>query len=260
MKKYGKKGLTAALVLALALAVVFASAALGERDGAPDSGFFAQTDAYIAAARGTAVDAILTYFDVSSRGLERPVACELRGCDGAVGASIEKFSAYDSGNGVPAYSLGVRFSFGESGIHRANELVLIYSEDSEAYVIGDWCFDVADETETLAVDSYSTVYATSKTDALPYRYIFDDGVSDGDEVYLEYCERSTPALDIENGEISGEVELPESRYALRLIRPRIVVERGGETFYAYPVAACQCGYLDFDEDDFNASRLMALGE
>lgn len=259
--KTAEKAKTVALtvaILLLILVIIVALALLGQRRGA-GPGFFAQVEARIAAGSGTTEKISLTYFDVPNQGFE-PVSAELRGCEGAVGVEITDVRERDSDGAVRSYALDICFRFDKSGVYHASELVLTYPEGSSTHVIGDWCFDVADETETLAVDSYSAVYATSKTDALPYRYIFDDGVSDGDKVYLEYCERHTPALGIENGEISGEVELPESRYALRLIRPRIVVERGGETFYAYPVAACQCGYLDFDEDDFNASRLMALGE
>lgn len=226
-----------------------------------NDGFFAQTEAYIAAAQGTALDVVLTYFDVSSQGLERPVACELRGCGEAVSADIVSLAEYNSDADFPSYSLDIRFNFNESGIYRTNEMVFIYPEDSSTHIIGDWFFDVSSEAEVLEIDSYSTVFATSEIDSLPYKYSFEDNALDDSKVYLQYNSVSRPAmLSHVSGEVFGEIQLPESRYPLRLIRPRIIVERGEKKLYAYPVAACQCGYLSFDEEAFNASRLIALGK
>lgn len=264
-RNYNNKNKIAAgvtLVLLVIVGLVLAVFAKGPApDKASNDGFFAQTEAYIAAAQGTALDVCLTYFDVSSQGLERPVACELRGCDGAVSAYVVNFTERNSNAGFPSYSLDIRFSFNESGIYRTDEIVFIYPEDISIHVIGDWCFDVSSEAEALTIDSYSTVFATSESDFLPYRYSFEDCALDDCKVYLQYSSVSqSEMLSQVSSEVSGEIQLPESGYALRLIRPRIIVERDEEKLCAYPVAACQCGYLNFDEDDFNASRLMALGK
>ena len=248
--------LTAAVLL-LVLAVVVVFALLRQQfSGGP--GFFAQNEAYIAAETGTEISVSLTYFGNDYPTSEQLLGCTIPGAEDIVEVSGIDIYEIDSGSTKASCSADISLSFTGSGECDVQYLVFEYPDASQTYRIGDWHFDVYEPGQTIALDSYSTMYANELDDAFPYRYFFEESLNTDDNVYIEYDNEAGRAqLTPEGQELSGKIELQESEHPLRIIRPRIVVERDGHELTAYTFGVLQCGYLNFDEDDYEASRNLS---
>ena len=223
-----------------------------------DPGFFAQSDAYIAAESGEEIDIYLTYFENGGPTSEQLLGCSFPGAESIVKVTSIDIDETDSVPEGASCSVKISLSFIGSGECDVQYLVFEYPDTSRTYKIGEWHFDVDGLRETIEMDSNSSVYANAVDDMFPFRYFFEDELNPLDKVYIQYNETVEPIYLIpEAQEVSGKIHLPESEYPLRLIRPRVVVQFGGHEAVAYPVGLFQGGYLDFDADDYKMSRSLS---